>query len=70
MLSPSSQLDLGEASGTLDPVEHLFNAFAAAVTDGIAEMTGGPLVDGHRARLAGLREMPIDRDVRCLNSTL
>src|SRR3546814_15765307 len=54
---------LCEAGRSLAPSEHLLDALAAALADRIAGVTGGAPIHGSRARLAILREMPVDRDV-------
>lgn len=60
----ASQLDLGQASGTLDPAEDFFDAFAAALADVVAAVTCGPRVDRRLAPLAGLTQMSINRNMR------
>ncbi len=49
----ASQLHLGQTGGTLDPAEHLFDAFAAALTDVVAGM--GVV----RPSTAVLRRLPV-----------
>jgi hypothetical protein len=60
----ASQLDLGQAGGTLDPAEDFFNAFAATLADVVAAVTCGTRVDRRLASLAGLTEMSINRGMR------
>jgi hypothetical protein len=60
----ASQLDLGQASGTLDPAEDFFDAFAAALADIVAAVMRGTRVDRRLAPLAGLSQMSINRDMR------
>ena len=63
-LGMSSQLDLGETGRALGPSEHLLDALAAALADLIAGVACGALVYRRCPRLAGLGEMPVDRDMR------
>ena len=48
----------------LDPVEHLFDPFAATLADAIADVTRGASIDCRLARRAGLAEVSVDRNVR------
>jgi len=62
-LGQAADLDLSQAARCLDPAEHFLNALAAALTDGIAGMAQGALVDGGLTPLAGLGQMAVDGDV-------
>lgn len=48
----------------LDPAEGLFEAFAAGLRDGIADMACGSFVDGGLSGFAGDPDMAVDGDVR------
>jgi hypothetical protein len=51
------QLYLGQASGTLDPAEYLFDVFATTLGDVIAAVTCGTSVDRRCSPLAGGAQM-------------
>lgn len=60
----ASQLDVSQASGTLDPAEDFFDAFAAALADVVAAVTRSTRVDRRLAPLAGLTQISINRNMR------
>jgi hypothetical protein len=62
-LGETANLDLGHASRRLDPAEHLFDPFAAALADVVADMAQGPFIDGGLSPFAGLGQMTVDGDV-------
>lgn len=60
----AAQLHLGQTRGALDPTEHLFDPFSAALADVIADMASRASIDRGLARRAGLADVSVDSDVR------
>ena len=60
----AADFDGCEARCRLDPAEDLFDAFAAALADGIAGVAGCRLVDGSLSDLAQFGHGAVDRDMR------
>lgn len=55
---------LGEVSGCLDPAKAFFDAFAQALTDGIARMASDAPVDSGRPGPAGDADVAIIKALR------